>query len=550
MNNGGSVSITATAIDTLYQLHRRRPCPPASYLEHYQSGGGALRQHHQHHRKQQRDRPDQSLAAPLSPLPAPRQPAISGCRDRTHPFHLKLSPASPSTPATECCPTRPRAMAQFRSMSSPLLPRNCPPITAWVATTDCQNASGCSSALFSMAPRQPEPIPSARSLSLPRTPNSLVFNHQSSPRLYIGSDQGLMYVDVASTSAATNSQLGANPRLQCPRTLQRLALCGTVLTTSNDGKFAVISDPPTASTPSQVYIFDGGANPLPTVQLTLDNPDFPGEFATAASFSPDQLKLFILTNAGNMYVYSTVDTFAQVPSISGTGPTFTTPATDVQFSADGSFAYVAGAPASSISAYSTCSVPGAASVNIGTVATSNPPLKVFPSPMLPPFQPGSDAITQNVFALEVPPATSNQSTSLQVLTANFTQDPIGFVPNQPLQFTCNPPTVPPSIPPTPLNHISLTPGATINLGQGNFTPLFSQLVGERHRAHPGRPKHFRRTRVQRKQWNHHFRPARQHAAPASPPPPPPTAPRSMSPPAINILITSDPALHRWDSAHR
>ena len=49
-----------------------------------------------------------------------------------------------------------------------------------------------------------------------------------------------------------------------------------------------------------------------------------------------------------MYVYSTVDALTSVP--------IATTATDVKFSADGSFAYVAGTPApgNSISGFATC----------------------------------------------------------------------------------------------------------------------------------------------------------------------------------------------------
>ena len=100
----------------------------------------------------------------------------------------------------------------------------------------------------------------------------------------------------------------------------------------------------------------------------------PGETATAAAFSPDQLKLFILTNTGNMYVYSMVDALTSVP--------IATSATDLGFSADGSFAYVAGTPATSVSGFSTCSQPGIASVDIKSVAASSTPLKLFPSPSL------------------------------------------------------------------------------------------------------------------------------------------------------------------------
>src|ERR1700676_3471213 len=117
-------------------------------------------------------------------------------------------------------------------------------------------------------------------------------------------------------------------------------MCGKVLTISNDGKFVVVAD--TVSTPSQVYIFDSSSTTA-IIDLII-----PCETASAATFSPDQLKLFILTSTGKMYVYSTVDALTSVP--------IATTATDVQFSAYGSFAYVAGAlvPGTSISGVATC----------------------------------------------------------------------------------------------------------------------------------------------------------------------------------------------------
>jgi hypothetical protein len=149
-----------------------------------------------------------------------------------------------------------------------------------------------------------------------------------------------------------------------------------------------------------------------------------------------------------MYIYSTVDALTKV----STGA----PGTDVEFSADGSFAYVAGAPASSVSAYSTCSLPGVGSVDIGTVATSSTPLKIFPSPVL---QAGPQLLTQNVIALEPP--------NIEILTAQFTQDPILY--QTPLQLICNPPIIPPG---------KFTKSQSYNLGQGDFTPVYSQLVAD------------------------------------------------------------------------
>ena len=308
-----------------------------------------------------------------------------------------------------------------------------PTYTAWAATTDCANAVGCTSALFSLAPTTSGTNAVGTIVSLPRTPNSMMFNHQSSARVYFGTNEGLMYVDVGTASPSV-------VEVSSSSTPCNASLCGKVLTISNDGKLVVVSD--TVSTPSQVYIFNGGGATAP-VDLII-----PGETATAAAFSPDQLKLFILTNIGNMYVYSTVDALTSVP--------VGTSVTDVKFSADGSFAYVAGTPdAVSVSAYSTCSLPGNPSVDIGKVVASSTPLQLFPVPNV---QADSQGLTQTILALEPP--------NIEFLTAQqFTQVPIPY--QHPLQLTCNPPTIQ-----------SFTKGAIFDLGQGNFTPIYSQLVND------------------------------------------------------------------------
>jgi len=350
----------------------------------------------------------------------------------------------PATPPTACQPPNVTKGYGTISVDVTLSSTAKPPTyTAWTATTGCQNQPGCASVLFAVTPGT-TPIGSTI-LTVPRTPNSMMFNHVSAPRLYLGSDQGLMYADFSAANLTVSEVSGSsNP---C-----NVSLCGKVLTISNDGKLAVVSD--TVSTPSQVYIYNGGNTTSPPVDLVI-----PGETATGAAFSPDQLKLFILTDAGNMYVYSTVDALSSVQLAAS--------ATDVSFSADGSFAYVAGTPAGSVSAYSTCSLPGVASVPIGSLSSIPPipPWKIFPSPAIPPVQTGSEWITQNVLALEVPPpGSTGQSTSIQALTAQFTQDPILY--QDPLQLTCNPPTLLSFLPATQPQ----------SLGQGAFTPLYSQLV--------------------------------------------------------------------------
>ena len=441
VNTGSSVSITATAVDTLYPFTGvPMPNPPLTWstTNPEVAGFGTL---------------TNTTGANSATARANSGGATltASCTPPSCNIGLPgLTPSGvivPSLPIYASDGLLPNKTQGYGAISLDVVPAtNVPTYTAWAATTGCHDASGCSSELF---PVTPGLNPIGTILNLPRTPNSLVFNHQSSPRLYIGSNEGLMFVDVGGTGS-TSVSVVSNSSTPC-----NVSLCGTVLAVSNDGKLAVVSD--AVSTPNQVYIYNGGSASTPPVDLVI-----PGETASAAAFSPDQLKLFILTSAGNLYVYSTLDAVSKLSLAAA--------ATDVKFSADGSFAYVAGTPASSVSAYSTCSQPGVASVPIGSVPTPATPLKLFPSPVISPLQPGSDWITQNILALEPPPAGSTDpSTSIQTLTAQFTQDPI--LCQDPLQFTCNPPVAPAGTP-------FFTAGVPVNLGQGNFTPFYSQLVAD------------------------------------------------------------------------
>jgi hypothetical protein len=412
VNNGGSVSITATAIDTLGVTV---PSPPLTWST-----------------------TNPEVAAFTTTT------NTSGINSATARANLggatvsaSCSPPScnigilPALPIYASDGTLPNGTKGYGAISIDVISTSNPPTyTAWAATTDCgENSPGCSSAMFSVAPGT---TPIGTIVSVPRTPNSMMFNHLSAGRVYLGSDQGLMYVDVTASSPSVVQV--SNSSTPCS-----VSLCGKVLTISNDGKLVVVAD--TVSTPSQVYIYDGSTTTGTPVDLVI-----PGETATAAAFSPDQLKLFILTDTGKMYVYSTVDALSSVP--------IATTATDVKFSADGSFAYVAGTPPSLVSAFSTCSLPTVASVDIGSVAASSTPLEIFPSPVV---QADSQGLTQNVLALEPP--------NIEFLTAKFTQDPILY--KVPPQLTCNPPIIE-----------SFSKGTSFNLGQGNFTPIYAQLVAD------------------------------------------------------------------------
>lgn len=312
-----------------------------------------------------------------------------------------------------------------------------PTYTAWAATDGCDEnnsgvTDGCTSVMFAVTPTTSNGTnPIGAKVVLPRTPNSMMFNHQA--RIYFGTNQGLMYVDVGSAPTATLVSPVPTP---C-----QVSLCGVVLAVSNDGKQVVVSD--TVSTTPQVYIYNTSSASGGSAVTDLVLP----EVATAAAFSPDQSKIFILTGSGTMYVYSTVDALASVtiPSSGSSG-------TDVLFSPDGSFAYVAGSSGTtgSVSAFSTCAQAGVPSVNLGSpVPTTGIPARLFPFPSL---QSGSQSIGQNLLVFEPP--------NVQVLTAEFTQVSLPLS-----QYVCNPPVLQ-----------SFVAGPSYYLGEGNFTPVYANLV--------------------------------------------------------------------------
>jgi len=442
VNNGGAVSVTAIAVDSLCGIANQTPLsnPPLTWsttdpevMAFSTTASTAL----SNSATARNNLGGATITASCTP-PSCNIGVLPGAPVYASNYDVNASPAP------KCQPV---GLAKgYGAISvdviSSTIPPTPPTYTAWAATTGCQNVPGCSSALFAVTPGT---TPISTIVGLPRTPNSLMFNHLAASRLYIGSNQGLMYVDVNGASPTVN--VVSNQTTPC-----NVSLCGKVLAISNDGKLAVVSD--TISTPSQVYIYNGSGGTTP-VDLIV-----PGESAVAAAFSPDQMKVFILTDTGNMYVYSTVDALTSVP--------IATSVTDVKFAADGSFAYIAGTPASSVSGYSTCGLPNVASTNIGTVTASTTPSAIFPSPVLPlPVLQGGTLLPtqQSILALE-PPTGSNANTSIEFLTAEFSQDPLLYqLPGAPLN--CNPPTM-----------NSFTRGPLFNLGQGALTPVFQGLVDD------------------------------------------------------------------------
>lgn len=443
VNSGASVPVTATAVDTLYPFTGKPiPNPPLTWSTSNPEVAlfGTTTNNTGANSANARNNPGgASLTASCTP------PTCNiGLPGMTPPTSTTPSQFVASLPiyATDGqLPNKTQGYAAI-SVDVTLSPTGKEPVyAAWAATTGCQNQSGCASSLFSLAPTTGAGAnPIGTILSLPRTPNSLIFNHQAQPRLYIGSNEGLMYVDVAGTNTGVAS-VSSTP-IPC-----NVSLCGKLLTVSNDGKLAVISD--TVSTPNQVHIYNGSAASTGPIDLII-----PGETATAAAFSPDQLKLFILTDAGNMYVYSTVDELTQISTSATT--------TDAKFSTNGSFGYIAGTPSvTSISGFANCDTPA---TDVLSSPITIPYATVLQTALYPLPARQLDLLgnwTDVVLALDPP--------DVDIFGVSVT-------PGAPLsdsEFVCNPPSVALD---TNFFPAPALPVKSYNLGQGSFTPIYAQLV--------------------------------------------------------------------------
>ena len=202
--------------------------------------------------------------------------------------------------------------------------------TVYVSSTGCGTTDNCFSVIV------PVTVPDntfGTVATLPATPNSLVFNRQGT-KAYLGTDSSLLGsrgLAVLETGAGTVSQF--------------TSAAGKVLAVSPDGNSVLISD--TTDTPNQVFVFDATRNTSTALNITG---------ATAADFSPDSLKAYIVAGT-TLYVYSKLDALKSLA--------LSAPANDVSFLSEGAFAYVAGGSPSAVSVWWTCN-PGQAATPIGT----------------------------------------------------------------------------------------------------------------------------------------------------------------------------------------
>jgi len=242
--------------------------------------------------------------------------------------------------------------------------------TLLASSTGCGVLEGCVTILVPIA------IPAnavGNAVSLPATPNSLLFDRQGR-NAYLGTNLGEFGTKGLMVASGTSS---VSENKSAP---------GNVLAISPDGSRVIVSD--TAETPNQVFVVSStGA----TVALNIGG-------ATAAAFSPDNLKAFIVAGQ-KLYIYSALEALRSVPL----GAT----ATDVAFLASGLVGYIV--DSSGVTFRPTCD---------STSPTLAPPVTVSGATMIRPLP--------NALNSTTPPPSGNEMLVLAPPNANIvTATPFG-----------------------------------------------------------------------------------------------------------------------------
>jgi hypothetical protein len=302
---------------------------------------------------------------------------------------------------------------------------------------DCYSDIQCAVALYNVSTSTNLP---GGSSPLPTPPNSLMYDLPGD-KIYMGSEFGAITINPSSLGGTTNPFSS----LPAPGTTMGV-VTGKVIAISHNGTQAIFSD--TVSTPNQVYLVGASSSALP---LNINS-------ATAATFSPDGLKTFILGDGGNtLYIYSALQ-YLQPPIA------LPSPATSIVFNSTGSFGLLAGGSLpGSLTIYNTCdnSVVTPA-LSAGSISTPPLFLKMVPAGNVP---------TGNLIIPALQPTLPTQSldfffgvdnTGIDIIATNSSMGPLTTLcPQQVTLAQLQPPTTPPTVfPPT-----------HINIGVGSFNPI-------------------------------------------------------------------------------
>ena len=282
--------------------------------------------------------------------------------------------------------------------------------TVYVSSTSCGTTDGC----FSLIVPITAPANTVGTfVTLPTTPNSLVFNPFGS-KAYLGTNSGLFGSVGLAVLDATSNSVSQFPNLP-----------GKVLAVSPDSTKVIVSDTSPSDGPNEVFVFDTTAN---AVAFQING-------ATAAAFSPDSLKAYIIAGS-TLYIYSKFDALRTVP--------LAAPANDVAFLSEGAFAYIAGGDPAGVAVRRTCD-----NGQADTVTTLGAPtfIRTLPGPAV--LLPGDVADSLHLFTVNPP--------NVGIISANHALLPL------PPWEGCTPVVIDNN--PAPV---------FFNLNQGNFVP--KQLI--------------------------------------------------------------------------
>jgi len=322
-----------------------------------------------------------------------------------------------------------------------------PVSTSVLATSqDCYSSATCGVALYNVS--------TAKNVAgsptfFPTPPNSLMFD-SAGDKAYAGSQFGALLLTTANLGSSSS-----NPFTELPATNTPLGVVtGRVIAVSPNGNLAVFSD--TVSTPNQAYVVSSaaGATGTATTALNING-------ATTATFSPDNLKAFIIGNGGNtLYVYSPLQALSQPPP-----PPLTAPVTTIAFSSSGAFAFLAGGVSTgSIEVLNTCD--NSPAITLTGLPATPLFLKMVPAGTVPQGS-GNLPILQNPNAgTNVPPSFDFfyglDNTGIDIIAtinSTTTTTPASLCP---LQTIANPINTVTGLPFTPIH---------INLQKGTFHPI-------------------------------------------------------------------------------
>jgi hypothetical protein len=310
------------------------------------------------------------------------------------------------------------------------------------ASLDCATTNLCASFIYNISTA----TNLAAAPSAPPAPINSLLVDSAGLKAYLGGNYGSFLVTVANLGSANSAftSLGA--------------AIGKVLAVSPNGNFAVISD--TVHSPNQVFIVNTTASGAPTTTaLNISG-------ATAAGFSRDGLKAFILSGGNTIYVYSTLQALQNLTNLpAGTGS-----ANLITFSPNGAFAFIAGTSAGTpaLTPVNVCNNQIATHTDPNTSVTTNQIIGLDAAPLFlttipnvhlegidPSGLPFPDGV--HIFTLD--------QTGIDVVTVSSTAK---------VATLTNPPTAAASCP-QDLTHSTPNPAINlpqrIELGQGTLQPI-------------------------------------------------------------------------------